>query len=87
MDDLDASSARTLQLISDILHLPIGRFFTDEGPLDPSGAQECSRLWFLIATEEGRVQALAALRGIIDAEHDRSPRPQPPTEQQAYTNP
>jgi transcriptional regulator with XRE-family HTH domain len=80
MDDLDAPSARTLQLISDILHIPIGRFFTDGGPLDPSGTQECLRLWFSIATEEGRVQALAALRGIIDAERDRSTRPQPPSE-------
>lgn len=74
MDDLDARSKRTLRLIADIMRTPIGRFFADEGPPDPSGAQECLRLWFMIATDEGRARALAALHSVIDAERDQPVR-------------
>ena len=62
----DSESGRAiLTRLSETLGLPVERFFTDKLCMEAwEGADECLRLWSEIRTEEGRQQALEALRTI-----------------------
>ncbi|MFK5600583.1 hypothetical protein ACFZ8E_26880 [Methylobacterium sp. HMF5984] len=54
-----------LRRIADKLGVPVEQFFTGNLPLD---ADDCLRLWLRIKTDEGRRQALEALRAIAEIE-------------------
>lgn len=69
ISDTDTPNLAALRRIADALGVPVERFFTDtlsSGLI--ADADECLRLWARIATEEGRRQALEALRVIAKME-------------------
>lgn len=57
-----------LQKISDLLGVPIESFLASSLPLNSDmNTQQCLRLWHEISTEDGRKEALNALRAIANA--------------------
>lgn len=64
-----ASKMLTLHQIAAALGVPVERFFSGQSSYEePDGARECLRLWSMIKTDGGRVQALEALRAVAAAE-------------------
>lgn len=69
MADTDRGTRAVLHRLADTLGIPVEQFFTGKPDLEgTAGADECLRLWFQIATEGGRQQALAALKAIAALE-------------------
>lgn len=69
MADPDPTRQAVLHRLADTLDIPVERFFTDRPHLEgAASADECLRLWFSIATEDGRQQALEALKAIAASE-------------------
>ena len=67
--DMDTPSLAALRRIADALGVTVERFFTEEPSLEAvTDADACLRLWSKITTEEGRRQALKALRVIVEME-------------------
>lgn len=66
MEKIDAPCWAILDRLADALGVAPNHFFMDQPPADPpASADECMRLWSEITTEEGRQQALQALRVIV----------------------
>lgn len=69
MRKFDEPDWATLHRLADALGVPVERFFAEKPPAgEAASTDECLRLWFKIETEEGRRQALEALRGVAERE-------------------
>ena len=61
---------KALRQIADALGKPVECFFADPVSTQSSvDAGECLRLWSEIKSDEGRRQALQALRAIVELDH------------------
>lgn len=69
MDKIDAPRWALLHRLAAALGIPVERFLSDAPPMEATAqADACLRLWSEIRTEEGRRQALEALRAILERE-------------------
>lgn len=77
MEEVDEPRREVLGRLSNALGILREDFFVDVPHTSTTAnAEECLRLWFKIATDDGRRQALEALRAIADTE-GRSPPSKP----------
>ena len=69
MKKFSSPSLVAIQRIADALGVPVEHFFSDP-PSESltANADECLRLWSEIRTDEGRRQAIEALRVIVEME-------------------
>jgi hypothetical protein len=69
MEKFNSAQHVALRRIADALGVSVEHFFMDAPPANPiANAGECLRLWSEIKTPEGRLQALEALRLIVEME-------------------
>ena len=69
METFDTPAHALLRQIADALGVPVQRLFAGTSSAEPAAsADECLQVWSRIRTDEGRQQALQALRAIAALE-------------------
>ncbi|MCJ2033262.1 hypothetical protein [Methylobacterium sp. J-068] len=68
MTDPKKESLVRLEAISAALGVPIDRFLEGSLPDSLVGTSECLRLWYSLKTDQGREQALDAMRQAVKNE-------------------
>lgn len=62
MDYDSATPKRCLRMISDVLGVPVERFYEAAIQSGSADAEECLRLWLKLRTDKGRASVLNHLR-------------------------